>query len=143
MRGWLVAILAIATVAVGCSGDQAPVGKWQGAYSDDNAVIVARVEVQSDGQVRVSAPDAFADFTTMDPGYKLAIEQNLRAGLAASWPKVAPRPFDYDGTTFRYPGGVAPQLRYDSSTRHMTMYVYQGGARPTLHIDLEPVDQFN
>lgn len=142
MRGWLVAILAIATVAVGCSRDHAPAGKWQGSYSGDDAIIVARVEVQPDGKVRVSAPDAFADFTVMDPGEKLAVEQNLRAGLAASWSKVAPRAFDYDGRIFRVPGGVAPQLRYDASTRHMTMYIYPG-SKPTIRIDMEPVGQFS
>lgn len=142
MRGWFFAVLAIASVAVGCSDNRAPIGKWQGAYSGDNAIIVARVEVQSDGQVRVTAPDAFADYTQMSEADKMFVEQNLRAGLTASWPKVAPRKFDFDGHTFRVPGGVAPQLTYDSSTRHMTMYVYQGGAQPTLHIDMAPVAQF-
>jgi len=34
------------------------------------------------------------------------LRQQLASDLATSWDGIAPRPFDFDGDTFRKPGGI-------------------------------------
>jgi hypothetical protein len=55
---------------------------------------------------------------------------------------VAPRPFDFDGTTFRKPGGIAPQMVWDKASNQMTLELYIG-ADPALPVPLRPVDAFH
>ena len=104
-------------------------------------MIAARVEIAKNGDVRVSAPNAFMDFTSLSDDDRHEIAARLSSGLAQSWPHVQPHPFEFDGRVFRNPGGVAPQLELNSSTQHMTMYVY-AGTKPTIRIDMEPVKEF-
>ena len=116
-------------------------GRWQGTYTGPGVMIVARVEVERDGKVRLSAPNAFMDVGALDAAEQTDVMARLSAGLAAAWPYIAPRPMDFDGHVFRNPGGVAPQLEWHRQTRHMTMYVYPG-AQPTIRLDLAPVKDF-
>ena len=142
MRALLIAILAVTSLAVGCSDfTKPPEGRWQGAYTADDVIIAARVEIQADGRVRLSAPNAYANFATMPIAEKRAIEQRLVGNLVAAWPQVSPRDLDFDGKVLRNPGGVAPQLERDAKTGHMTMFVYPG-SKPSIRVDLEPTDTF-
>ncbi len=72
---------------------------------------------------------------------RAAMRQNMSARLAGAWGEVAPRPMDFDGTTFRKPGGIAPQIEWNAKTRRMTLYVYIG-TQPVLKIPLHPVGDF-
>ena len=104
-------------------------------------MVAARVEVAADGQVRVSAPD----ITNLENAKPEILQQNrdkLAADLASGWDGVAPRPFDFDGTTFRKPGGIAPQMVWDKATGQMTVNIYIG-ANPTLPVVLRPVSEFH
>jgi hypothetical protein len=71
-----------------------------------------------------------------------AFRARLSADLANGWPGVAPRSFDFDGKTFRKPGGIAPQMEWDKATNQMTLELYIG-ARPALLVPLRPVDDFH
>ena len=70
------------------------------------------------------------------------IRQRLALGLARAWAEVVPRKLDFDGTVFRKPGGVAPQMTWDPDTRKMTLIVYPG-TRPSVHIKMRAVHAFS
>src|SRR6476661_5243838 len=90
-----------------CSKPSPPVGKWEGGMESGGDVVVARVEILPNGQVRIMAPDitnAMGSRAQMDE-----YRARLSADLANGWSEVKPRSFDFDGKTFRKPGGIAPQ----------------------------------
>jgi hypothetical protein len=116
------------------------VGKWEGGYEANGDIVVARVEVLPGGQVKVMAPDV-----TDVPNSQEEIDRfrsQLSADLANDWPQVVPRDFDFDGSVFRKPGGVAPQMEWDKSTNQMILDLFIG-ARPALPIPLHPVTDFH
>ncbi len=134
----LFAVLAVVLAA--CSKPTPPVGKWEGGYESGGTVVAARVEVLPGGQVKVSAPDV-----TYITGNRDQIEElraRLSAGLVNGWSEVAPRSFDFDGTTFRKPGGLAPQMVWDKSSNQMTLELFIG-AKPALPVPLRPVSDFH
>jgi len=137
-KSLMFAVLAVALA--GCGKTQPPVGKWEGGYESGGDLVVARVEILPSGQVRVMAPDI-----TNAIGPRERIEE-LRARLAADlsngWSEVKPRTFDFDGKTFRKPGGLAPQMVWDKSSNQMTLELYIG-ARPAMPVLLRPVDDFH
>jgi len=134
--GLMVALL----VVTGCSKPSPPVGKWEGGYESGGDLVVARVEILPSGQVKIMAPDitnAIGSRQQMDE-----FRARLTADLANGWSEVAPRSFDFDGKTFRKPGGVAPQMVWDKASNHLTLELYIG-ARPALPVPLRPVDDFH
>ncbi len=135
-----VAILLAGLLLAGCSRPAPPVGKWEGGYEAGGDMVAARVEVLASGRVRVMAPDI-----TNAIGSREQID-NFRAQLAADlvngWSAVAPRTFDFDGKTFRKPGGVAPQMEWDKETNQMVLELFIG-ARPALPVPLRPVADFH
>ena len=136
----LPALLFVLLLA-GCSKPAPPTGRWEGGFDDGSTFIAARLEIAGDGQIRVSAPDV------VDPGIaseddRAAMRQNMAARLAGAWGDVAPRPMDFDGTTFRKPGGIAPQIEWDAKAKAMTLDVYIG-TRPAIRIPLHPVGDFS
>ena len=104
--------------------------------------MVARVEIAPGGQVKVSAPDITNLRSPVPNGMRNECARRLAADLATGWGGVAPRPFDFDGKTFRKPGGIAPQMVWDKATNQMTLELYIG-ARPALPVPLRPVDEFH
>ena len=139
IKKWLLVIVASAALA-GCSKPQPPVGKWEGGMEAGGDLVVARVEVLPNGQVKVMAPDVT---NAIGPREQIeAFRARLSADLANGWPGVAPRSFDFDGKTFRKPGGFAPQMEWDKATNQMILELYIG-ARPALPVPLRPVDDFH
>jgi hypothetical protein len=134
------AIMLAAAGLAGCSDPQPPLGRWEGAYTGDDALIVARLEIEPDA-IRVSAPNAFAEFSAMSTAEREAVERDLSARLAAAWPKIAPTTFSFDGKVFRKPGGVAPQMEWDPDKKAMTLVVYPG-LHDTIRLPLTPVENF-
>ena len=133
-------LIAILLAVSACSKPKPPVGKWEGGYERGGDLVVARVEILPSGQVKVMAPDI-----TNVMGPRAQIEEyraRLSADLVNGWTGVEPRNFDFDGKTFRKPGGVAPQMVWDKSTNHMTLQLYIG-ARPAMPVPLRPVDDFH
>ena len=124
-----------------CSKPQPPQGRWEGGYDGNGILVAARVEIGADGQIKVSAPD-LTNAQGAKPEQLQQMREQLAADLATAWDGVAPRPFDFDGTTFRKPGGVAPQMEWDKSSNQMTLELYIG-ANPAMSIPLRPVDIFH
>jgi hypothetical protein len=134
----LFAVLALALAA--CSKPAPPVGKWEGGYESGGTIVAARVEILPSGQVKVSAPDV-----TYVTGSRVQIEElraRLSADLVNGWSEVKPRTFDFDGKTFRKPGGIAPQMVWDKDSNALTLERFIG-AKPALPIPLRPVSDFH
>ena len=142
MRRTLVLLLFAAGLSLtACSKPAPPQGRWEGGYSGGGILVAARVEVEANGQVRVSAPDV----TNMQNAKPEQLQQQrdaMAADLASGWDSVAPRAFDFDGKTFRKPGGIAPQMVWDKDSNQMTLEIYIG-ANPALPVVLRPVDSFH
>jgi hypothetical protein len=137
----ILALLFGALLLTACSKNSAPPeGRWEGAYDSGQTFVAARVEIAS-GQVRVSAPD-ITDAGVASDADRAQMRENISERLAGGWGEVDPRPMDFDGATFRKPGGIAPQIDYDPSSRHLTLYVYLG-TQPALKIPLHPVAEFS
>jgi hypothetical protein len=131
-------VLLVALTA--CSKPAPPVGKWEGGTESGGTIVAARVEVLAGGQVKVSAPDITNAMGSRDQMDEL--RSRLAADLANSWSDVTPRSFDFDGTTFRKPGGIAPQMVWDKASGQMTLELYIG-ASPALPVPLRPVSDFH
>jgi hypothetical protein len=125
----------------GCADPSPPTGRWEGLYEDPGVIIVARLEIGGDGKVRVSAPNAVTADAALSPAERIDLVRQLQAKLTASWPAVAPLPLEFDGSVFRKPGGVAPQLEWDSGRKRMTMSYYSG-SRSSIRVALSPVNEF-
>jgi hypothetical protein len=123
-----------------CSGKTPPVGRWEGVYETGDTLIAARMEVNAKGEVFVSAPDA-TNIGGVADADREAMRQRLAQGLASGWGDVGGRHYDFDGSTFRKPGGIAPQMEWHSSDNTMTMYVYLG--TDSMHVALHPVKTFS
>ena len=141
MRFAAVTFVALFSASLAaCSKPVPPVGKWEGGYEAGGDLVAARVEVLPGGQVKVSAPDIT---NAMGPREQIdELRARLAADLVNSWSEVAPRRFDFDGTTFRKPGGIAPQMVWDKATNQMTLELFIG-TRPALPVPLRPVDDFH
>ena len=143
MRGFLraaVALLAAVELAA-CSAHQPPTGRWEGAYEDAGLIIVARLEIDSAGTVRVSAPNAIIPNSNVTQSERSDLRGKLEDGLAASWSNVTPLLLEFDGHVFHKPGGVAPQLEWNAGAKRMTL-IYYSGNRPSVRIPLDAVAQF-
>jgi hypothetical protein len=102
-------------------------------------MIAARLEIEDDGQVRVSAPDLL-DIGSASDEDRPAMRQKLAADLDAGWGDVAPRPMDFDGEKFRKPGGIAPQMIWKPGNMQLVIYL---GTRPAIRIPMRKVDDFS
>lgn len=135
-----VVFLAFLLLAA-CAKHTPPQGRWEGGYDGNGVLVAARVEVGPDGMVKLSAPD-ITNLEGAKPGQLEQMRARLAAELATAWDGVEPRPFDFDGSTFRKPGGVAPQMVWDKDSNQMTLQLYIG-ANPALPVPLRPVDNFH
>jgi hypothetical protein len=135
-----IALLALVALA-GCSKPQPPIGKWEGGYDSNGALVVARVEILANGLVKVSAPDLLG-IQGATPEEMQRNRETLAAELRNGWDDVAPRSFEFDGKTFRKPGGVAPQMVWDEKSNQMTLQFYFGN-NPALPVHLRPVPAFH
>ena len=142
MRGLALALAIPAALALtSCSHPRPPAGRWEGTYESADVMIAARVEIEPDGRVRLSAPDLVGVSPSSDEE-RAAMHARLADKLAQDWSGVAPREMDFDGTTFRYPDGVAPRMILDSATRQIALFVYLGRGAP-LHIRVHAVGNFS
>ena len=138
MRKIVLAVLT-AVALFSCSHPAPPKGRWEGVFETGDTMIAARLEVEDDGQVRVSAPDLL-DIGSASDEDRPAMRQKLAADLDAGWGDVATRPMDFDGENFRKPGGIAPQMIWKSGNMQLVVYL---GTRPAIQIPMRKVDDFS
>jgi hypothetical protein len=143
MRGFGVTLAAglCLVAAFACSRSPAPSGRWQGSYESQDTMVVTRLEIDTKGNVYLCAPDA-TDIGSATAEDRLAIRQRLADGLSVAWGETQPRQYEFDGSVFRKPGGVAPQLEWDSYQKTMTAVIYLG-MRPAIRIPLHAVAAFS
>src|SRR5690349_4727383 len=98
MRVAIVLVLGLWIAAgCGCSRSHPPTGRWEGTYESNDVMVAARVEIDSSGNVYVSAPDAM-DFPAPSEDQRAAMHARLARGLADAWGEVQPRHYDFDGS---------------------------------------------
>lgn len=136
----LLGCVVLAAGLAACSKPSPPVGKWEGGYEGGGTVVAARVEILPGGTVKVSAPDITN--AVVKPEAVAELRARLAADLANGWSEVRPRELDFDGKTFRKPGGFAPQMVWDKDNNQMTLELYIG-ANPALPVPLRPVSEFH
>jgi hypothetical protein len=134
-------VLLALLLLTACAKPTPPQGRWEGGYDGNGVLVAARVEIGPDGMVKVSAPDV-TNADAARPAQLQEMRARLGADLATAWDVVQARPFDFDGTTFRKPGGVAPQMVWDKNSNQMTLEIYIG-ANPALAVPLRPVNNFH
>lgn len=127
--------------ASACSDSKPPTGRWEGIYESPEITIAARLEIDGNGAIYVSAPDTLNGAAASEDE-RQAIHQRLAQELAGDWGAVEPRRMEFDGKVFRKPGGVAPQLEWNPDTKQMTMIVYPG-AQPSVRLSLHAVREFS
>jgi hypothetical protein len=137
----ILALLLVAVALAGCSKPAPPQGRWEGAYDDGSTFVAARMEIGQDGLVRISAPDV-TDVTLGSRDDQLMMRETMSQRLAGAWGEIPERRMDFDGTTLRKPGGIAPQAEWDKASNTMTLYVYIG-TRPPIKMMMRPVDDFS
>jgi hypothetical protein len=140
-RGLVAATVLLCLGLAACADPRPPTGRWEGLYEDAGVIIVARLEIAANGNVRVSAPNAITSDSALSPAERAGLVRQLQTKLAASWPSVEPLPLEFDGRVFRKPGGVAPQLEWDADRERMTM-VYYSGNRSSVRVALTSVGEF-
>jgi hypothetical protein len=131
--------LAIALLGLtACTHPAPPQGRWEGTYDSGGTLIAARLEIEADGLVRVSAPN----ISDVAPDDADAARAKLASDLDAGWESVQPRAMDFDGETFRKPGGIAPQMIWKAKSKQMRLMVYLG-KNPGLDIAMRQVGDFS
>ena len=140
MRNLALVFLAALTL-FSCARTTPPAGKWEGTYESSDTMIAARLEIGADGLVKVSAPDLLniGATPTEDRG---GMRAQLAGDLAAAWSDVVPRKMDFDGETFRKPGGIAPQMIWKEKSKQMFLVVYLG-TQPSIRIAMKSVGDFS
>jgi len=128
--------LVAALVLAACSHPAPPQGRWEGTYESGDVVLAARLEIEANGQVRVSAPDLL----DVAPDDRAAAREKLSADLSGGWDQVVPRKMDFDGETFRKPGGIAPQMVWTSKQMYLVVYI---GTRPSFRVLMHQVGDFS
>lgn len=136
-----VAVLLATLVLAACSKTAPPAGRWEGTYESNGTFIAARLELAPNAQARISAPDV-TDPSIDNEADRAVMRQNIADRLAGAWGAVESRPMDFDGSTFRRAGGIAPQIEWEPSTNVMTLYVYLGTS-PAIRMALRPVADFS
>jgi hypothetical protein len=142
MRGIAVLLcIGLAVVAACSRPEKPPTGRWIGNYENTDVMVDVRLEILPDGTVKVSAPNITdaGEISDMD---RFALHKRLADQLEESWYKVEPRPMDFDGTTFRKVGGVAPQMEWSPQTKIMTL-VFYFGMHKSIRIVMSPTVDFS
>jgi len=137
------AILLIAgLVLAGCSKHpQPPAGRWIGNFESQAVMVDAWLEIVPDGSVRICAPDILDAGSPTDE-QRAKMHAQLASDLADAWGEVKLRAYDFDGRTFRKPGGIAPQMEWNPDTHEMKL-VFYFGMQHSIRIAMHAVKDFN
>lgn len=133
-------LLAVLAFLSGCSGSQAPVGRWEGHFESAEWLVAVRLQVDKGNIIHATALSVgVAGVSGMQ---RLELTQKIKSRLVEEWPAAAGGEIDYyrDGT-LRRKGGFAPLFTFDPADRTMTFYFYAHG-KLTERIKLYPVTSF-
>jgi hypothetical protein len=137
----LLAPIFILAATFACGPQKTPPpGRWQGVYESRSEIILVRLEIEPGGAIYLSAPNV-TDIDGASADDRGAIRQKLNSELETAWNGIEPRVLEFDGSVFRKPGGVAPQLEWDADTRRMAAIIYIG-MKPGIRIPLQAVARF-
>src|SRR6185437_17002411 len=134
-------ILGLALAAVACARVSPPAGRWEGTYDGGDTMAAVRLEIDSRGEIFLAAPDAL-NLPPLPVQQRLAMHNRLAQGLSQDWGAVTHRHYEFDGQTFRKPGGFAPQMEWDAPRKQMTVIVYLE-RRPGIRIRMRRVVEFS
>ena len=138
----LIGLLSCGLFISGCSeSHKPPSGRWIGHLDSPAVMVDAWLEITPNGDVKVSAPDI------LDPGeptdeQREAAHKRLANQVYDDWGSVHARHYEFDGHTFRKPGGVAPQMEWDPSSQKMKLVFYFAMQR-SIRIAMSEVKDFN
>jgi len=137
------AILVTAGLAlVACSrGPQPPSGRWIGNFESEAVMVDAWLEILPGGSVRICAPDIL-DVGAPSDADRTGMHARLASDLSDAWGEVKLRSYDFDGRTFRKPGGVAPQMEWNPATHEMKL-VFYFGMQHSIRIAMHAVKDFS
>lgn len=137
----LLSLILGAAVLNACAPAKTPpTGRWIGNYDVPGVMVDARLEIQPDGRVRVSAPN-LVNVTVNGEAQRVVLHAKLAAQLDRDWRLVEPRKMDFDGKVFRKPGGVAPQMEWNPETKTMIL-VFYFGMHKAVRITMQPVESY-
>ena len=136
----LAVLFLLSLTLVACSKPGPPAGRWVAHYESAGNMVDARLEIGTNGLVRVSALDLI-DVQVNSDDDRIAMHAQLAADLANGWSDVTPRAMDFDGRIFRKPGGFAPQMEWDPDTKQMKL-VFYFGTQHSIRIPMHTVDDF-
>jgi len=140
--GRLAILLIAGLILSGCFGKPTPpAGRWIGNFESPSVMVDAWLEIMPDGTVRICAPDIL-DVGSPSDEDRASMHARLASDLSDAWGEVQLRLYDFDGTTFRKPGGVAPQMEWNPTTHRMKLVFYFGTQR-SIRIDMRPVKDFS
>lgn len=141
MRGFAVLLFAGLTLIACSRTSHPPSGRWIGNYESSSVMVDAWLEILPNGAVRVCAPDIL-DIGEPSEEDRAAMHARLASDLADAWGEVALRTYDFDGRTFRKPGGIAPQMEWNPGTREMKL-VFYFGTQHSIRILMHAVNDFS
>jgi hypothetical protein len=142
MRKISILLLAGLAMLVACTpSKKPPTGRWIGNFESASVMVDTRLEILSDGTVRVSAPNFLNVGDDISEERRAVMHGRLADELGKTWSLVAPRKMDFDGRVFRKSGGVAPQMEWNPMTEKMVV-VFYFGMQKSIRIDMKRVDVF-
>jgi hypothetical protein len=137
----LAFVLMTALALLSCSHPVPPPGRWEGTYESNDTMVAVRLEIGTDGQIRLSAPN-LQDVGAASEEDRVQMRDKLATDLATDWENAVARTMEFDGSVFRKPGGIAPQMIWTAKGRQMSVIVYLG-TRPGAHISMREVSGFS
>src|SRR5581483_11616268 len=78
-------VILLVLVLAACAPHKPPAGRWEGVFESADTMVAARVEIEPDGAVRLSAPD-LTGIAGAGAERRKTMRARLAAGLAAAWP---------------------------------------------------------
>lgn len=131
--------LAIALTLSACGPSAAPPGRWEGFGESAAWLIMVRLEVHSDNEIKASALSANVDGASLPA--RMTLEQELKDAMVRQWPEAPKAQVSFKGNAIVRKDGYAPVFVFDPAQKTMTFHFYAGG-KLSEKVTLRPVETF-